>query len=63
MSQQPKVLQLYRRLAGRPLGRRVFSLAVARKAPYFRTIRPLFVDLAPGRGEVPAHAPAPGAPA
>ncbi|MEV6490459.1 DUF4442 domain-containing protein [Actinoplanes sp. NPDC051633] len=37
------------------MGRRVFSLAVTRRAPYFRTVRPLFVDLAPGRGEVRAR--------
>jgi acyl-coenzyme A thioesterase PaaI-like protein len=52
---EPRVLTLYRRLAGRPLGRRLFSLAIAWKAPYFRTIRPVFVDLAPGRGEVRAR--------
>ena len=50
--QQPEVLRLYRRLAGRPLGRRVFSPAVTWRAPYFRTVRPLFVELRPGRGEV-----------
>ncbi|GAB1640742.1 hotdog fold domain-containing protein [Krasilnikovia sp. MM14-A1259] len=54
-SQQPPVLSLYRRLAGRPFGRRLFSLAVAWKAPYFRSIRAVFVDLAPGRGEVAAR--------
>jgi acyl-coenzyme A thioesterase PaaI-like protein len=53
--QEPRVLTLYRRLASRPLGRQLFSLAVAWKAPYFRTIRPVFVDLMPGRGEVRAR--------
>ncbi|BFU44944.1 hotdog fold domain-containing protein [Krasilnikovia sp. MM14-A1004] len=52
---QPPVLALYRRLAGRPLGRRIFSLAVSWKAPYFRTIRPYFAELAPGRGVVTAR--------
>jgi acyl-coenzyme A thioesterase PaaI-like protein len=49
------LLRLYRRLERRPLGKRIFSLAVSWKAPYFRTIRPVFVDLAPGRGEVRAR--------
>jgi acyl-coenzyme A thioesterase PaaI-like protein len=49
------LLRLWRRLERRPLGRRVFSLAVCWKAPYFRSIRPVFVDLAPGRGEVRAR--------
>ncbi len=31
---------LYRRLAGRPLGKRVFSLAFSQAAPYFWTVRP-----------------------
>jgi acyl-coenzyme A thioesterase PaaI-like protein len=52
---EPRVSALYRRMARRPLGKRLFSLAVTWKAPYFRTIRPVFVDLAPGRGEVRAR--------
>lgn len=52
---EPRVLTLYQRLAGQPFGKRLFSLAVTWKAPYFRTIRPVFVDLAPGRGEVRAR--------
>lgn len=51
---EPRVLALYRRLVGKPLGKRLFALAVTWKAPYFRTIRPVFIDLAPGRGEVGA---------
>ncbi|MGL4742767.1 MAG: hotdog fold domain-containing protein [Dermatophilaceae bacterium] len=38
---------LYRRLATRPGGRRLFSVAFARKAPYFRTVRPQVRDLRP----------------
>jgi acyl-coenzyme A thioesterase PaaI-like protein len=52
---EPQVLRLYRRWARRPFGTRLFSLAVAYKAPYFRTVRARFVDLAPGRGEVRAR--------
>jgi acyl-coenzyme A thioesterase PaaI-like protein len=51
----PPLLALYRRMTGLPLGNRLFSLAVCWKAPYFRTVRPVFVDLAPGRGEVRAR--------
>jgi acyl-coenzyme A thioesterase PaaI-like protein len=50
----PSLLGLYGRLARVPFGRRLFSLGVSWKAPYFRTIRPVFVDLAPGRAEVRA---------
>lgn len=51
---EPPVLTWYRRLDGKPWGKRLFALVVTWKAPYFRTIRPAFVDLAPGRGEVRA---------
>lgn len=46
------LLRTYRRLAGLPAGRRLFSIAVWFKAPYFRTVRPWFVDLEVGRGVV-----------
>jgi acyl-coenzyme A thioesterase PaaI-like protein len=49
------VLDVYRRLGAHSFGRRLFSLAVSWKAPYFRTVRPVFVDLRPGRGEVRAR--------
>lgn len=42
----------WKRLSHLPLGRRVFSLGVAFKAPYFRTIRPRIVELRPGHCEV-----------
>ncbi|SCX54144.1 Acyl-coenzyme A thioesterase PaaI, contains HGG motif [Klenkia marina] len=48
----PPVLAIYRRLERLPAGHRVFSTAVAWRAPYFRGIRPRFLSLAPGRGEV-----------
>jgi acyl-coenzyme A thioesterase PaaI-like protein len=51
----PALIDLYRRFERRPLGKRLFSLAVCWKAPYFRTVRPVFVELAPGRGEVRAR--------
>ncbi|MGY1806631.1 hotdog fold domain-containing protein [Blastococcus sp. SYSU D00669] len=49
------VLDLYERLEPKPLGRYLFSLAIAWRAPYFRSVRPRFVSLAPGRGEVRAR--------
>jgi acyl-coenzyme A thioesterase PaaI-like protein len=46
--------QLWLRLAGAPLGKWVFSLAVRLRAPYFRTILPTVVDMRPGFSEVRA---------
>jgi acyl-coenzyme A thioesterase PaaI-like protein len=42
-----RVQELYDRLARYPGGRRAFSIAFGRRAPYFRTIRPLFVQVRP----------------
>ncbi|MGH3464604.1 MAG: hotdog fold domain-containing protein [Kribbellaceae bacterium] len=42
-----QVQQLYDSLARFPGGKRVFSLGFARKAPYFRSIRPQFVQIRP----------------
>ena len=44
------VLQLYRKLERKPLGRWLFSMLVCLKAPYFGSIRPRIVSLQPGRG-------------
>lgn len=46
-----QVLDLYRRLARKPLGPWLFSRLVCWKAPYFAGIAPHIVSLAPGRGE------------
>ena len=43
---------LYRRLAAVPAGRRVFSALFARRAPYFRSVRPRVRDLRPHHAEV-----------
>jgi acyl-coenzyme A thioesterase PaaI-like protein len=48
----PTVLGLYRSLARLPKGRTAFSVVFARKAPYFRTIRPRFLDVRPHRAEL-----------
>ncbi len=48
----PNLLTLWDRTTAVPQGRRVFSLAFARKAPYFRTVRPVFIDLRPNYAEL-----------
>ncbi len=45
---------LWQRLAGRPLGKRLFSLAVSARVPYFRTILPTVLEMRPGFAEVSA---------
>jgi acyl-coenzyme A thioesterase PaaI-like protein len=45
------VLSLYRSLESKPGGRWLFSRLVCWKAPYFSSIAPRIVSLAPGRGE------------
>ena len=46
------VLGLYRTLSRLPRGRRMFSVVFARKAPYFRSIRPRFPDVRPHHAEL-----------
>lgn len=46
------LLSLYRRITRWPAGHWLFSRAICFKAPYFATIAPRFVALAPGRCEV-----------
>lgn len=41
------VLSSWQRASGSRLGRWLFARAVCRRAPYFATIRPYFVELAP----------------
>ena len=48
----PKVLSLYRQVTKLPKGRRIFSLFFSLQAPYFGTIRPLFVELRPNYAEL-----------
>lgn len=45
------VLRLWRKLEPKPFGKRLFSWIICRKAPYFGSISPRMVSLAPGRGE------------
>ena len=48
----PAVLPLYTRLARLPGGRWAFSVVFARRAPYFATVRPRFLELRPNRAEL-----------
>ena len=48
----PSVLTLWNTLSRLPGGQRVFSLAFARKAPYFATVRPRFTLVEPNRAEL-----------
>lgn len=52
LSAMTDVVTLFRRLSRVPGGRRAFSRAFSRRAPYFRTIRPSVRVVAPGRAEV-----------
>src|SRR3954468_10038881 len=45
---------MWRRLAGRPLGKRLFSVAVSARAPSFGTILPTVEKMVPGHCEVRA---------
>ena len=47
-----QALSLYRRLVTFPGGRWLYGRLICFKAPYFATIAPRFIDLAPGRCEV-----------
>jgi acyl-coenzyme A thioesterase PaaI-like protein len=48
----PDTYALYRRTAARPFGKRAFSMMFARKAPYFRTVRPRVRDVRPHHAEL-----------
>lgn len=44
-----RILKTYNNLKGKPFGKRLFSYLTCKGAPYFGSIKPLFVELAPGR--------------
>jgi acyl-coenzyme A thioesterase PaaI-like protein len=44
--------RLYQRLTARPLGRQLFGLGFMLRAPYFATVQPQIVQMAPNRGVV-----------
>lgn len=51
----PSTFELWQRLSALPLGNRLFSAAVALRAPYFRTVLPTVTEMRSGRSVV--HAP------
>ena len=48
----PTLLDLWNRASSLPQGRRGFSLMFSQRAPYFATIRPLFIDIRPNYAEL-----------
>ncbi|NNG40474.1 DUF4442 domain-containing protein [Flexivirga sp. ID2601S] len=44
--------QLYRRLSARPLGKQVFGIGFMLRAPYFSTVQPQVLEMAPNRAVV-----------
>lgn len=48
---EPYALKTWRRFSGTAAGRSLFSRIICFKAPYFRSIRPVFDVLEPGRAE------------
>ena len=46
------ILDLWTRTSALPQGRRIFSTAFARRAPYFASVRPLFIDIRPNYAEL-----------
>jgi len=48
----PKMIDIYNKCAKLPFGKKIFSTMVSNKAPYFKTIKPLFVELRPGYSEL-----------
>ncbi|WET78439.1 hotdog fold domain-containing protein [Amycolatopsis sp. QT-25] len=51
MAQNP-TYAMWNRLAGKPVGKQLFSAAMCLRVPYFRTVLPAVRDLRPGRCEV-----------
>ncbi len=52
MTRMAGILDLWTRTSALPQGRRVFSIAFARRAPYFATVKPLFIDIRPNYAEL-----------
>ena len=48
----PAVLDLWQKTSRLPQGKRIFSIAFARRAPYFASIRPRFTEIRPNRAEL-----------
>jgi len=48
----PNMLDAYNKCVKLPFGKKLFSALVCHNAPYFKTIKPQFVELRPGFGEL-----------
>jgi len=48
----PDLLDLWSRTTALPQGRRVFSAAFSRRAPYFASVHPVFIDIRPNYAEL-----------
>lgn len=48
----PDLAKMFAKMSQKPLGKKLFSMAVCRTAPYFSTIKPTFVDLRAGYCEI-----------
>lgn len=46
------ILELWKRSSGLPQGQRLFSVAFSRRAPYFSSVHPRFIDLRPNYAEL-----------
>jgi acyl-coenzyme A thioesterase PaaI-like protein len=46
------ILDLWTRTTALPQGRRVFSAAFSRRAPYFASVKPMFIDIRPNYAEL-----------
>ena len=46
------VENLWKKTSALPMGKKAFSIAFSQKAPYFATIRPLFVEIRPNYAEL-----------
>jgi acyl-coenzyme A thioesterase PaaI-like protein len=54
MAKPNLALSLWNKLSGKPAGKWMFSKMICERAPYFKTIRPRFEELRPGRCVVTA---------
>lgn len=55
MTTTPPTLKLWNKFTGLPLGRKLFTLGVGFKAPYFLSISSKIVEMEPGRAVVTAR--------
>jgi hypothetical protein len=54
-----RLLSMYNKLHSYPLGNYIFSRIICLVAPYFKTIKPRFIELKPGYCEITMKAAGP----